>query len=78
MQAVGTSCPESRNCTCDTIAGLPTHTEVGQEVVKEPKMSPVCSCAFVVFNKCEGKLGKNSIQQVCTTLSVSQGPLDSK
>lgn len=33
------SCPESGNPTClwDTLAGLPTHPEVDQELSQEPK-----------------------------------------
>lgn len=74
---MGASRPESRNPACpwDAVAGLPAHPENDQELSQEPTMSPVCRCAFVVLNKCEGRLVKNSIRQVCRALPVCQGLL---
>lgn len=72
MPAVGTSRPESGNPgrLWDTVAGLPGHPEIDHGLDAEPTMSPGCRCVFVVFNKGEGRLDKDSIQQVCRAASV--------
>lgn len=57
----------------DTVAGLPVHTETDRELGEGPAVSPVCRRVFVVFNKCEGRSDKNSVQHFCRAVSVCQG-----